>query len=62
MYKIVVIDRRKRRLFNEHGEPVSVNEAKVDFLLTESDDDCNFILDVSCYKYLDTSLIGFYFL
>jgi len=51
------VEKRKRRLFNEHGEPVSVNEAKVDFLLTESDDDCNFILDVSCYKYLDTSLI-----
>ena len=35
-----------------------MNEAKIDFTLTENDDDTAFILDVACYRFMDTSLIG----
>jgi len=51
------VEKRKRRFFNDAGEPLNFNEGKIDFILTESDDDRSFILDVSCYKFLDTSLI-----
>ncbi|XP_078488634.1 dynein axonemal assembly factor 11-like [Ciona intestinalis] len=50
-------EKRERRLFNEEGKPMNINEGKVDFSLTETDDDTAFVLDVSCYKYMDTSLI-----
>lgn len=49
--------KKERRLFNDAGDPVNVNEAKIDFVLKETDDDSGFILDVACYKYLETSLI-----
>nr|CAB3263528.1 protein tilB homolog [Phallusia mammillata] len=50
-------EKRRHRLFNDEGNPMNVNEAKVDFTLTETEDDCSLILDVACWKYLDTSLI-----
>jgi len=46
-----------RRMFNDKGDPMNVNEAKIDFQLTENEDDTAFVLDVACYRYLDTSLI-----
>ncbi|CAK8689130.1 unnamed protein product [Clavelina lepadiformis] len=49
--------KRERRYFNEEGQPLNVNEAKIDFKLTETEDDSAFVLDVACYKYMDTSLI-----
>lgn len=50
-------EKRKRRLFNVDEKPMNVNEGKFDFVLKESPDDLNYILDVECYKFLDTSLI-----
>nr|XP_002131587.1 protein tilB homolog [Ciona intestinalis]XP_026691423.1 protein tilB homolog [Ciona intestinalis] len=50
-------EKRERRLFNEEGKPMNINEGKVDFSLTETEDDGAFVLDVACYKYMDTSLI-----
>lgn len=49
--------KRQKRYFNNAGDPMNVNEGKIDFVMTENDDDSAFILDVSCYKYLDSSLI-----
>uniref|UniRef100_F6YY79 Leucine-rich repeat-containing protein 6 n=1 Tax=Ciona intestinalis TaxID=7719 RepID=F6YY79_CIOIN len=51
-------EKRERRLFNEEGKPMNINEGKVDFSLTETEDDGAFVLDVACYKYMDTSLIA----
>nr|XP_039253910.1 protein tilB homolog [Styela clava] len=49
--------KRTRRYFNDAGDPMNINEGKVDFSLTETEDDSAFVLDVACFKYLDTSLI-----
>uniref|UniRef100_H2Z732 Leucine-rich repeat-containing protein 6 n=1 Tax=Ciona savignyi TaxID=51511 RepID=H2Z732_CIOSA len=50
-------EKHERRYFNEEGKPMNINEGKVNFKLTETDDDSAFVLDVSCYRYMDTSLI-----
>ncbi|XP_060583998.1 dynein axonemal assembly factor 11-like [Ruditapes philippinarum] len=46
-----------RRLFNEEGRALNVNESKIDFKLTEDETGNNYLLDYQCYKYLETSLI-----
>jgi len=35
----------------------SINQANMDFALHEDDEQGTYVLDVACYKYLDTSLI-----
>ncbi|XP_062576752.1 uncharacterized protein LOC134238646 [Saccostrea cucullata] len=49
--------KQPRRLFAEDGRPLNVNEAKIDFTLTEDDSENNILLDVACFKHMDTSLI-----
>lgn len=49
--------KRVVRFFNKDGRPVNVDQAKVPFTLTEDEDNNCLVLDVSVYKYLDTSLI-----
>lgn len=46
-----------RRLFNDEGRPMNVNEPKIDFRLTEDETGNNYILDYHCFKYLETALI-----
>lgn len=49
--------KRTIRFFNDEGRPLNINQDKMDFVFTESEDFSEYLLDVSCYKYLDTSLI-----
>lgn len=45
------------KLFNADGRPLGVNQAKLDFVLTDDEENNQFLLDLAVYKYLDTSLI-----
>ncbi|KAH9492273.1 Protein tilB [Bulinus truncatus] len=45
----------QRKLFAEDGRPFNINEPKVDFSLTEDDE--NIYLDVAVFKHMDTSLL-----
>lgn len=47
--------KRSIRLFNKEGNPLNVNQAKLDFEFF--DDSQQFVLDIVIYKYLDTNLI-----
>ncbi|XP_064624999.1 dynein axonemal assembly factor 11-like [Lineus longissimus] len=49
--------KRERKLFTDDGRPLNVNEAKMDFSLTEDEDENTMMLDVPVYKHLDTSLL-----
>ncbi|CAM9641582.1 unnamed protein product [Lampetra fluviatilis] len=49
--------KRERTLITADGRVLNVNEAKLDFSLTEDDADSTLVLDLAVYKYLDTSLI-----
>ncbi|XP_011666756.2 protein tilB homolog [Strongylocentrotus purpuratus] len=49
--------KRVVRLTTDDGNPLNVNEAKIDFSLTDNEEENTFDLDVSCFKHLDTSLI-----
>ncbi|XP_078605852.1 dynein axonemal assembly factor 11-like [Branchiostoma floridae x Branchiostoma japonicum] len=49
--------KRQRNLFAEDGRPYNVNEAKVDFNLTENEDDNTLQLDVAVFRYMDISLM-----
>ena len=44
--------KRQIRFFNDHGLPLNINQANVEFSLDEDDDKGEYILDVACYKYL----------
>uniref|UniRef100_A0A8C4T084 Leucine-rich repeat-containing protein 6 n=1 Tax=Erpetoichthys calabaricus TaxID=27687 RepID=A0A8C4T084_ERPCA len=46
-----------RTLITADGRALNVNEPKVDFSLTEDDDQNQIILDLAIYRFLDTSLI-----
>lgn len=50
-------EKKIRKLFADDGRPLNINEAKIDFRLTEDSDANAFILDLSCYRYLDTNLL-----
>ncbi|ESO83361.1 hypothetical protein LOTGIDRAFT_222768 [Lottia gigantea] len=54
--KEATVQKAPRRLFNDEGRPLNVNEAKIDFTLTE-DDTNNIILDLAIFKHMDTSLL-----
>ena len=49
--------KREIRYFRENGEPMNINTARIDFEMREDEERGNIILDVACYKHLDTSLI-----
>lgn len=49
--------KKPRRLFYEDGRPMNVNESKLDFELQEDETENSYILDLHCYKHLETSLI-----
>ncbi|XP_022092208.1 protein tilB homolog [Acanthaster planci] len=51
------VPKRKIRLKTDDGKLLNVNEAKIDFSLTDDEANNCLCLDVACYKYLDTSLI-----
>lgn len=44
------------RLFDKNGKPLNVNQAKLNFTLSDEDPEM-FVLDVALYKYLDSSLV-----
>lgn len=44
------------RLFNKNGNPLNINQAKLDFKFSD-DDPKQFVLDIAIYKYLDNNLI-----
>ncbi|KAJ8939382.1 hypothetical protein NQ314_011127 [Rhamnusium bicolor] len=50
------IQRKSVRLFHKDGQPLNVNQAKIDFTFTDEDPK-QFVLDVAIYKFLDTNLI-----
>ncbi|XP_013391474.1 protein tilB homolog [Lingula anatina] len=49
--------KQPRRLMTDNGQMLNVNEAKIDFSLTDDEENNQYVLDVSTYKYLDTSLL-----
>ena len=44
--------KRAIRFFNEEGRPLNINQDKIDFAFTETDDFTGYVLDVACYKHL----------
>ncbi len=48
--------KRPRRLFDDNGRPLNVNEANVDFHYDDNDDS-NLVIELKTYRYMDTSLI-----
>ncbi|XP_067125353.1 dynein axonemal assembly factor 11 [Centruroides vittatus] len=44
-------------LFNKNGRPLNINRAKLDFVLTDDEENNQFLLDLAVYKFLDTSLL-----
>ncbi|KAK6195350.1 hypothetical protein SNE40_000800 [Patella caerulea] len=50
------VEKTPRRLFSSDGRPLNVNEAKIDFSLTE-DDNNNIVLDLAIFRHMDTSLL-----
>lgn len=44
-------------LFHTPGRPLNVNEAKVDFTMTDDEQNNQFILDIMAFKHMDTSLM-----
>ncbi|XP_050463963.1 protein tilB-like isoform X1 [Cataglyphis hispanica] len=53
-------DRPKRvlKLFAPNGRPYNINQAKVSFKLNDEDDPDFVVLEVSVYRYLDTSYVN----
>ncbi|KER34035.1 hypothetical protein T265_12487, partial [Opisthorchis viverrini] len=51
--------RKPVRLFSDSGRPFNINEPKVNFSLTEQkvDNEDSFLLDVSVYRHMDTSMV-----
>ncbi|XP_064410508.1 dynein axonemal assembly factor 11 [Latimeria chalumnae] len=47
----------QRTLITADGRVLNVNEPKIDFLLTDNEEDNRLILDLAVYRYLDTSLL-----
>eukprot|EP00794_Sanderia_malayensis_P016160 gene16160-17783_t len=48
---------RQVRFFKDDGEPLNVNTSKIQFILHDKEEEGMYVLDVHCYKYMDTSLI-----
>lgn len=44
--------KRQIRFCNDEGRPMNINQAGVDFALTENEQNDGYILDVACCKYL----------
>ncbi|XP_038057459.1 protein tilB homolog [Patiria miniata] len=51
------VPKRRIRLKTDDGKLLNVNEAKIDFSLTDDEENNCLCLDVACYKHLDTSLL-----
>ncbi|XP_072937046.1 protein tilB-like [Epargyreus clarus] len=49
-------DKRVYKFFAPDGRPFNINQAKVDFMFTDTEPE-KYILDLAVYKYLDTSLL-----
>lgn len=49
-------EKRQYKFFAPDGRPFNINQAKLDFLFTDTDP-CCYILDLAVYKHLDTSLV-----
>ena len=43
--------------FSLPGRPLNVNEAKVDFTMTDDEANNQYILDITAFKHMDTSLM-----
>ncbi|EEB13283.1 testis specific leucine rich repeat protein, putative [Pediculus humanus corporis] len=46
------------KLFTNDGRPLNINQGRIPFKLNDDDESGCKILDVSVYKYLDTSLVN----
>ncbi|XP_007899097.2 dynein axonemal assembly factor 11 [Callorhinchus milii] len=47
----------QRMLINAEGRVLNVNEPKIDFTLTDDEENNQIVLDLAVYRYLDTSLL-----
>ena len=50
-------ENREVRFFRDNGQPLNVNTANIQFTLKDDYENSIYVLDVACYKHLDTSLI-----
>ena len=50
-------EKREVRFFRDSGQPLNVNTANIEFTLKDDYENNIYVLDVACYKHLDTSLI-----
>ena len=50
-------EKREVRFFRENGEPLNVNTAKIEFMLNDDYENGIYVIDIACYKHLNTSLI-----
>lgn len=48
--------KKSKRLFDDHGKPLNINEANIDFFYDDSDDSV-LRVELKIFKYLDTSLV-----
>lgn len=51
------IQKPQRTLITSEGRVFNVNEPKIDFTLTDNEENNQFILDLAVYRYLDSSLL-----
>ncbi|XP_078254647.1 dynein axonemal assembly factor 11 isoform X3 [Rhinoraja longicauda] len=51
------IQKPQRTLITSEGRVFNVNEPKIDFTLTDNEENNQFILDLAVYRFLDTSLL-----
>lgn len=49
---------KETRFFSDDGRVLNINQGKWDFQFHDDEDSNQFILDLPCFKYLDTSLIN----
>lgn len=49
--------KRERRLMTDDGKMLNVNEPKIDFFLNDNEEENQYELDLTIYKYLDTSML-----
>ncbi|CAH1775286.1 unnamed protein product, partial [Owenia fusiformis] len=50
-------EKKPRRLLADDGRRLNINEAKIDFTLTEDENKHEILLDLAVFKHMDTSLI-----
>ncbi|KAL5016591.1 hypothetical protein ScPMuIL_006180 [Solemya velum] len=49
--------KKPRAMFTADGRPYNINEPKLDFSLTDNEDINALVLDIACYRHVDTALV-----